>query len=116
MVMSSMCRRFGNVYLIYMKENNLIIKWILINNEIRISSALYHRWLLKKNEYTCDGGGIVTIDKENKLIIFSGESDDFGKASEKEFWNAVEHCREDIDFCIYTYFDECTENYIINFC
>lgn len=56
------------------------IKWILINGEIRLSTCLYHRDLLEKNERgsEVDGGGIVTIDIEENKIILHGKSDDFG--------------------------------------
>ncbi len=85
-------------------------KWILINNEIRISGAAYHRYLLEKNENTCDGGGLVSIDKEDKLIIFFGESQDFGKVKKDVLEKAIEENRKRIDYCLYFLFNQTDTN------
>lgn len=92
-----------------------VIKWILAGDEIRISHAAYHRWLLKDNETTCDGGGVVDVDEETKRVIFSGFSDDFGKADRVKFMNAAVKDRASIDNALYFMFDVETEDYEIIF-
>lgn len=96
-------------------NNDRPVKWILIGDEIRLSHALYHRYLLEKNEYKCDGGGIVKLDKENKKVIFGGISDDFGKANEKDFYRALSINRDDVDRYLFFAFREDTEDYEIIF-
>lgn len=88
------------------------VKYIVINGEIRMSHVQYHRFLLKKRERTCDGGGIVELDNINKLIIFSGKSDDFGKVDKDYLQKIIENNREKIDNNLYFLFNkEITKNY-----
>lgn len=98
-----------------MNTNEKPVKWILIGDEIRASRCLFHRDLLNNREYTCDGGGIVTLDDENKTIIFSGESTDFGKANEKQFNNAISKCFDNLRKELYFVFRKDVDNYNIIF-
>ena len=76
------------------------IKWILVNGEVRISTCLYHRDLLHKNERYPDvkGGGILEILPETKTLRFYGKSDDFGQVKISDFHKAIDNkeTREDI--------------------
>lgn len=80
-----------------------VAKWIFINNEIRMSHTPYHKFLLNKDENTCDGGGLVDILIQDKLIVFFGQSEDFGKADIKKvqevFENNKEFYLEQLYFC-----------------
>lgn len=78
-------------------------KYILINNEIRMSHTPYHKFLLMNNEHTCDGGGMVDVFPKDKLIMFYGQSVDFGKADihkvQKIFENNREFYMQELYFC-----------------
>lgn len=51
----------------------------------------------------CDGGGLVDILIQDKLIVFFGQSEDFGKADikkvQKVFENNKEFYLEQLYFC-----------------
>ena len=70
------------------------VKWIFINNSIRMSHTPYHKFLLQYNENTCDGGGMVDVFPKDKLVVFYGQSEDFGKADIKKVQEVFENDRE----------------------
>lgn len=75
------------------------IKWILVNNEIRLSNCLFHRDLIndKYDRYfEVKGGGIIEVDDNNKLIIFKGKSEEFGSVNKEDFNNALKENIEEI--------------------
>lgn len=98
-----------------MPNNDRPIKWILIGDEIRLSHALYHRDLLRGRETRCEGGGVVTIDKTAKTITFSGESDDFGKADQKAFMNALDKSLDRVRLDLYFCTREDVDGYSVRF-
>lgn len=73
------------------RKNEKPIKWILVNGEIRCSTCLYHRDLLKKNERYSDvnGGGVLEIIPETKTLRFHGKSEDFGQVNPSDFNKAI---------------------------
>lgn len=58
-----------------MKQNKFIIS---TNGELRLGYVEYHKHLLKKNEYYCNGGGKFFIDNLSKTVKLWDCSGDFG--------------------------------------
>ena len=83
--------------------NLTVAKYIFINNSIRMSHTPYHKFLLQHHEHSCDGGGLVDVYPEDKLIVFFGQSEDFGKADikkvQKVFENDKEFYMQELYFC-----------------
>lgn len=58
---------------------------------------------------------MVTIDKTTKTITFSGESDDFGKADQRAFMNALDKSLDRVRLDLYFCTREDVEDYSIRF-
>lgn len=65
-------------------------KWIIVNRQIRMGNVSYHRDLCAKSEHEIvQGGGWFHINKDKKIILLYGTSEQFGSVSVQTILLAV---------------------------